>query len=286
MVALSDIIGRFLFLLAFVVLESKSDSIGHGSSATLETTHLNSTGKFLNTISGIEGIFNWVTLQSTVFTGNTIKETVLQINDCFNLCIETQGCVGVVYATVSSSCALKSALAVPVVGDADKSTFLLAGSGSAVGVDFPGNDLSSMLADDAEDCRAQCSKVVECMAGIFTSQTKTCILKRDLGVAELSNDSTVLAPAILVGQDEFMQLIGIAPDGNLVSKTALVGPWTPIQTSIRGLDMIQLPDLTFLVVAGDNALWACPSLISGCTQVPNSGAVKSIDLMADKSTII
>ncbi|ORY38127.1 hypothetical protein BCR33DRAFT_720842 [Rhizoclosmatium globosum] len=48
---------------------------------------------------------------------------------------------------------------------------------------------------------------------------------------------------------------------------------------VRALDLVQLPDASFLVVGTDYQLYTCPglSLWFTCTLVPNSGSVKSIE---------
>ncbi|ORY47615.1 hypothetical protein BCR33DRAFT_714722 [Rhizoclosmatium globosum] len=52
--------------------------------------------------------------------------------------------------------------------------------------------------------------------------------------------------------------------------------------------MVQWPDKSFVAIALDNTVWLCPSVSYwfGCSQLPNSGRLKSIDLMSDKNTLI
>ncbi|KAJ3280862.1 hypothetical protein HDU79_011311 [Rhizoclosmatium sp. JEL0117] len=79
-------------------------------------------------------------------------------------------------------------------------------------------------------------------------------------------------------------LIGVTRDNSLMEKSSLVNQWAPIP-GLCILDLVQLPDLSFVAAGMDNTLYACPSLKT-CTQIPGSGYVKSIDVLPDKTTYI
>ncbi|KAJ3076667.1 hypothetical protein HDU99_001317 [Rhizoclosmatium hyalinum] len=79
-------------------------------------------------------------------------------------------------------------------------------------------------------------------------------------------------------------LLGIAADGSLWGKNrGVTTNWIQV-AGPKALDLIQLPDLTFVVVGQDNNLYNCQTLVQ-CTLVPNSGRVKSIDYFRDLNPI-
>ncbi|KAJ3285489.1 hypothetical protein HDU79_007277 [Rhizoclosmatium sp. JEL0117] len=95
----------------------------------------------------------------------------------------------------------------------------------------------------------------------------------------LPNSKGVLAvaPRVLI--------VGIGMDKSLYSKGSLTGGWTQIPSKFRFLDMVQLPDLTFVAVGPSNDLWTCKTL-SDCAQAPRPGGIKSIDVLTDGVTLV
>ncbi|ORY47815.1 hypothetical protein BCR33DRAFT_806574 [Rhizoclosmatium globosum] len=104
---------------------------------------------------------------------------------------------------------------------------------------------------------------------------------QDLGVC------TVYTNGGMYQNDNF---VGIAPDFTLWKRDSLDKGdfWQPFPSSVRALDMVQLPDLSFVVVGTDHQLYVCPGLSMWfqCAVVPNSGSVKSIDASPDGTKFI
>ncbi|ORY47721.1 hypothetical protein BCR33DRAFT_714799, partial [Rhizoclosmatium globosum] len=78
-------------------------------------------------------------------------------------------------------------------------------------------------------------------------------------------------------------------DNRIVYKSSLSSPsWSPLGNPAQVLDLVQWPDYSILAVFNDNTLRLCPSVSFwySCTLLANSGALKSIDLMADKKTLV
>ncbi|KAJ3283172.1 hypothetical protein HDU79_009290, partial [Rhizoclosmatium sp. JEL0117] len=107
--------------------------------------------------------------------------------------------------------------------------------------------------------------------------------------AKLPNSASVISVAPAAGWS-LNVMIGIAPDNSLWGKSSdsPSDPWISIPGP-RGIDVVQAfyTDASAVVVADDFTLWNCPTLEAnvGCTQVPNSGSVKSVDQFSDGSFV-
>ncbi|ORY27558.1 hypothetical protein BCR33DRAFT_793779 [Rhizoclosmatium globosum] len=107
--------------------------------------------------------------------------------------------------------------------------------------------------------------------------------------AKLPNSASVISVAPAVSWT-LNVVIGIAPDNSLWGKSSdsPSDPWISIPGP-RGIDVVQAfyTDASAVVVADDFTLWNCPTLEAnvGCTQVPNSGSVKSVDQFSDGSFV-
>ncbi|ORY53501.1 hypothetical protein BCR33DRAFT_778899 [Rhizoclosmatium globosum] len=79
-------------------------------------------------------------------------------------------------------------------------------------------------------------------------------------------------------------LVGVGMDSTLWGKYSLAGSWS-LLSKTKALDLVQMPDGSFVTAGLDNILYHCQTLTS-CTQVVGSGAVTSIDLLSDKRTFV
>ncbi|ORY47273.1 hypothetical protein BCR33DRAFT_736119 [Rhizoclosmatium globosum] len=130
-------------------------------------------------------------------------------NGCTNLCKSEPLCSSFSYNYDTKTCLLKSASSKAVSSTAS-AIFVPYGFGIAAGVDLIGNDLSTLPSTDASGCRAQCQVVPACVAAIFNSETKACILKSVIG------DPSPVPIATLVIPSQYIRLNGLGSEGKQI----------------------------------------------------------------------
>ncbi|KAJ3068792.1 hypothetical protein HDU99_003107, partial [Rhizoclosmatium hyalinum] len=108
----------------------------------------------------------WVALQNVDFSQNDMgSRTPLTIQDCANLCEQTDPCIAAVYSPSRNQCWLKKSLGrASVVPDR---IVLLPSGATAPGADFGDNEITAKSSSSVEDCRGLCANVDSCVAAVY-----------------------------------------------------------------------------------------------------------------------
>ena len=134
----------------------------------------------------------YIPLMGVDYPGNDIssfKEATQA--SCQSICTTNPNCTASVMDNSTNVCYLKSKLSITPILNPNRTTYVLKGNGTAIGVTYGGHDINVVTSTGYEDCRSKCQVTTGCIAGEYNEMAKLCYLKTYLTATSLSSDIVV-----------------------------------------------------------------------------------------------
>ena len=131
----------------------------------------------------------WSTITGMNYPGNDITSVEYSTPEkCQSLCASTNGCKGALITneTYGNTCWLKSELTTTPYPDANLTLYIPkspdANWSKVTGMNYPGNDITSVEYSTPEKCQSLCASTNGCKGALITNETygNTCWLKSEL----------------------------------------------------------------------------------------------------------